>query len=298
MKFQGKALRWQHVDGVIDVVLHQAPANEIGTVLLTELESLANYAVVCAGIDQPVTIGAGQAGGAARALVFTSETPCFCAGADLRELQGKLAEARKKGMSDEGVATEVGVFIDRIHETFDRLDTAPLLTVAGVHGACLGGGFELALTCDVIVADKSARFGFPELRLGLVPGFGGIPRLTRDAGNAVARDLLFTGRSIRASRAQELGIVSQVVARGEAAGVARRVAEQACSFEGETFRRAKVFTKRLPAAELALERETFLGMVTRPVVLEALTDFVARDGKDAMPYLPKAVPRTAPKIEA
>ena len=61
-----------------------------------------------------------------------------------------------------------------------------------------GGGFELALTCDLIVADKMARFCFPELRLGLIPGFGGIPRLKRDLGNAVVRDLLLTGRSINA----------------------------------------------------------------------------------------------------
>ena len=63
-----------------------------------------------------------------------------------------------------------------------------------MHGVCFGGGLELALLCDIIVADKMARFAFPELRLGLIPGFGGIPRLKRDVGNAFIRELLLTGR--------------------------------------------------------------------------------------------------------
>jgi len=274
--FEGKALRWSRVDDapVLDVVLHNAPANEIGTAMLDDLETLASY------------LADGAEG--AQAMVLSSELGAFCAGADLRELQGRMAEVRDAGHTDAEVRAAVGEFIVRIHETFDRIDMAPLMTVAAVHGACLGGGFELALLCDVIIADKSARFGFPELRLGLVPGFGGIPRLTRDAGNAVARDLLFTGRSIRATRMAELGVVSQVVGRGEAKNVALRVAQQACNFEAETFRRAKVFTKSLPEAALRRERETFLDMITRPVVFEALTDFVQRDGTDAMPYLPKA----------
>ena len=68
----------------------------------------------------------------------------------------------------------------------NALDTAPLTTIAAVHGVTFGGGFELALTCDLIIADKMARFCFPELRLGLIPGFGGIPRLKRDLGNSVS----------------------------------------------------------------------------------------------------------------
>src|SRR5438046_7760286 len=79
----------------------------------------------------------------------------------------------------------------------NTIDAAPLTTIASVHGVVFGGGFELALVCDLIIADKMARFCFPELRLGLVPGFGGIPRLKRDLGNAVVRDLLLTGRKSR-----------------------------------------------------------------------------------------------------
>src|SRR5206468_10422345 len=92
-------------------------------------------------------------------------------------------------------------FLERIHAVMNAIDATPFVTIAAVHGACFGGGLELALACDIIVADKMARFAFPELRLGFIPGFGGVPRLKRDLGNAVVRDLLFTGRTINATRA-------------------------------------------------------------------------------------------------
>ena len=88
-------------------------------------------------------------------------------------------------------------FLERIHRVMNAIDAAPLTTIAAVHGVTFGGGFELALVCDLIIADKMARFCFPELRLGLIPGFGGIPRLKRDLGNAVVRDLLLTGQKLQ-----------------------------------------------------------------------------------------------------
>ena len=108
----------------------------------------------------------------------------------------------------------------------NALDACPLTTIAAVHGVTFGGGFELALTCDLIIADKMARFCFPELRLGLIPGYGGIPRLKRDLGNAAVRDLLLTGRSFNSTKAQQIGLVSQVVSEGEALRAARATATQ------------------------------------------------------------------------
>ena len=133
----------------------------------------------------------------ASALILYSEQKAgFSAGADLREL---YSLAQKMDMSS--AVKGVREFLERIHAVLNRMDTSPLTTIAAVHGVCFGGGFELALTCDLIIADKMARFCFPELRLGLIPGFGGIPRLKRDIGNAVVRDLLLTGRSINATKA-------------------------------------------------------------------------------------------------
>jgi len=269
--YRGSCLAYSVADDIVEVELFKEPCNEIGTTMLGELEQVA-------------TLVRGGAMGA-KALVWSSTAKRgFCAGADLRELHAGIVTRHGEGASKLAMALEVRGFIDRIHDVFDTFDTAPLVTVGSIHGFCFGGGFELALTCDVLVADKSARFAFPELRLGLVPGFGGIPRLKRDLGNAIVRDLLLTGRSMSATRAHEVGLVSQLVGRGEALGVARLVAEQATRFDAATIRRAKAFTKPLPREELDREKDLFVEMIGSPAVERALHKFVTSD--DVRPYLP------------
>jgi enoyl-CoA hydratase/carnithine racemase len=137
----------------------------------------------------------------------------------------------------------------------------------------------------VLIADRTTRFAFPELRLGIVPGFGGIPRLRREVPNGVVRDLLLTGRSLNAARAHAVGLVSQLVAPGQALNAARSAARQVCSFDREVQAQAKVFTKPLLLDELAAERRLFMQMIAQPRVLAALADFAER--KDPMPYLPR-----------
>jgi enoyl-CoA hydratase/carnithine racemase len=136
----------------------------------------------------------------------------------------------------------------------------------------------------LIVADKMSRFCFPELRLGLIPGFGGIPRLKRDLGNAVVRDLLLTGRSIQAAKAQAVGLVSQLAAEGDALRVARATAAQIGKFDRETLAVAKRFIKPVPEGELRREIELFCELFTRPAVEAGLRKFV--ESTDALPYLP------------
>jgi enoyl-CoA hydratase/carnithine racemase len=128
------------------------------------------------------------------------------------------------------------------------------------------------------------RFCFPELRLGLIPGFGGIPRLKRDLGNAVVRDLLLTGRSINATKAQSVGLVSQVAAEGDALRVARSTASQLQKFDRGTVAAAKRFIKPIPQDELRREIEIFCDLFTRPAVEAGLRKFV--ESADALPYLP------------
>lgn len=279
--FDGAALSWRHEGACLEVRLDRAPLNEIGTESLRELEILARY----------LRAGAGGA----RAMIVWSSRRGFCAGADLRELHAGLVARRGSRLGRHLPApiarrllrVKIRGFIDRIHRVFDALDQVSIPTVAAVHGVCFGGGFELALTLDRIVADRTARFCFPELRLGLVPGFGGIPRLERDVGNAVVRELLLTGRSLGARRAYEVGLVSELVGRGEALAAARRAAEQLIRFEPQTVAAAKAFAKPLPAARLRRERAVFCRLVTRPEVLEALGAFV--EDTSVRPYLPRAV---------
>jgi enoyl-CoA hydratase len=262
----GDALSWVLRDGVIELALHRLPCNELGSVSLEELEKFAT--------------GFERLQEEAHALIIYSEMkPGFCAGADLRELY-----QRSQAMETAEAARGVRDFLERIHGVLNLIDAAPLTTIAAVHGVTFGGGFELALACDLIIADKMARFCFPELRLGLIPGFGGIPRLKRDLGNAVVRDLLLTGRSINATKAQQIGLVSQVVGEGEALRAARATAAQLGKFDRATAAAAKKFIKPIPQEELRREIDIFCELFARPAVQAGLRKFV--ESTDALPYLP------------
>jgi enoyl-CoA hydratase/carnithine racemase len=264
--FKGLALSWVIKQGIVELVLHREPCNEIGSLSLAEFERFAS------ALDELEKT--------AHALIIHSEMrPGFCAGADLRELYTRSQELRKseavKGVRD---------FLERIHHVFNRIDSSPLTTIAAVHGVTFGGGFELALVCDLIFADKMARFCFPELRLGLIPGFGGIPRLKRDLGNAVVRDLLLTGRSFNAAKAQQTGLVSQVVGEGEALRAARATAAQLGKFDRRAAVTAKQFIKPIPYEELRREIDLFCELFAQPAVEAGLKKFV--ESTDAQPYLP------------
>ncbi len=268
---RGTCLSWTTRNAVLEVALHHAPCNEIGTGLLVELKQLVK------AIKQKST--------PIRAMLLFSQLESgFCAGADLRELYAKRMERKHSGIRPEESVRELRAFLDDVHETFDELDRLPFVTIAAVHGPVFGGGLELALVCDVIIADASARFCFPELRLGLVPGFGGIPRLRRDIGNAIIRDLMFTGRSLNAQRAYELGLVSQRVKKGEAMAAAKALVAQVSRFDQATVAAAKAFVKPLPHEELAQEKALFCELFLSPTVEKALADFVTR--KDLRSYLP------------
>jgi enoyl-CoA hydratase len=264
--FQGKTLSWSRSDGIVELALHRAPLNEIGSETLADLERFVE-ALTNEG-EQPAAL-----------IIHSKLNAGFSAGADLRELftrSGTISPAERLA----GVRS----FLERIHRVMNTIDAFPSTTIAAVHGVCFGGGLELALACDLIIADKTARFCFPELRLGLIPGFGGIPRLKRDLGNAVVRDLLLTGRSINAAKAQAVGLVSQVAADGEALRLARITAAQISKFDPVTSAAAKRFIKPIPEKELREEIELFCELFRRPVVQEALRKFV--ESTDALPYLP------------
>ncbi len=263
---KGQALSWELINGVVELELHRPPNNEIGSLTLEELE---RFTAVLKDIEDQ----------AHALIIYSTLKSGFCAGADLRELYRRLQEM------DRGAATKgVRDFLNRIHRVMNAIDSSPLTTIAAVHGVTFGGGFELALTCDLIIADKMARFCFPELRLGLIPGFGGIPRLKRDLGNAVVRDLLLTGRSFNASKAQAIGLVSQVVSEGNALQAARSTAAQLGKFDRHTASTGKQFIKPIPVEELRQEIEIFCELFTRPAVEEGLRKFV--ESEDAQPYLP------------
>ena len=265
-QFQGQTLSWDVKDGIIELALHREPLNEIGSTTLEELEKFVSVLDALSLETHALILYSTLKGG-------------FCAGADLRQLYGWIQEF---GQAE--VANHAREYLTRVHAVMNALDAAPLTTIAAVHGVTFGGGFELALTCDLIIADKLARFCFPELRLGLIPSFGGIPRLKRDLGNAVVRDLLLTGRSFNTMKGQQIGLVSQIVGEGEALRAARATASQLVKFDRTTASEAKRFIKPIPFEELRREIEIFCAQLPRPAVQRGLKQFVENKGRQ--PYLP------------
>jgi len=147
-----------------------------------------------------------------RAVVLSSASPkAFCVGADLKE---------RGGFTDADFMLQRLVF----RAAFGSVLTLAVPTIAAVHGFALGGGFELALCCDLIVGDDTAIFGLPEVRVGVMPGGGGTQLLSRRAGPGVAADLLFTGRHVRIDEAERLRLVDRRVAADEAERSARELA--------------------------------------------------------------------------
>ena len=148
-----------------------------------------------------------------RAVVLSScITRAFCVGADLKE---------RNHFSDAELVAQRPL----IRSLFRALLEVPVATVAAVAGFALGGGFEIALSCDLIVADASAVVGLPEVSVGLVPGGGGTQLLVRRGSQAVAMDLVLTGRRVQVDEALRLGLVDRVVALGEARAQALLVAQ-------------------------------------------------------------------------
>ena len=132
-----------------------------------------------------------------RALVLTGEGRAFCAGADIQALSA-LRSLEAEAFSRLG------------HRCLGALEDLPLPTIAAVNGFALGGGCELALACDFIYASTRARFGQPEVKLGLIPGFGGTTRLPRRVGLAWAKELVLSGDPIPAELAREIGLVNRI----------------------------------------------------------------------------------------
>jgi len=137
---------------------------------------------------------------AVRVVVVTGEgNKAFVAGADIQEMQPMNPV---EGMS----------FSQKGHAAISALERLDKPVIAAVNGYALGGGFEVALACDIIYASEKARLGFPEVTLGILPGFGGTQRTARLVGPARAKELIFTGRVITAQEAFDMGLINKVVA--------------------------------------------------------------------------------------
>jgi enoyl-CoA hydratase/carnithine racemase len=172
-------------DGVALLRLNRPPLNPLSTALLGELSEISARLTA----DESV-----------KAVVVTGSEKAFAAGADVSEFTA------------EGAAAVVSA---GIRAGLDALAAIPRPVIAAINGFALGGGLELALACDLRVAGDSARLGFPEIQLGIFPGGGGTQRTTRLLGPAKAKELIWSGRHVRAEEALTIGLVDKVVPAAE-----------------------------------------------------------------------------------
>ena len=176
-------------DGIAVVTLTNPPLN------LNTLGTLAELAATCRTVAADVR---------ARVIVITGAgRRAFCAGSDLNEFAA---------LRDDVVSRKLALE----NEAFTAVETLPVPVVAALNGVTLGGGAEIALACDIRVMDETARIGFPEIKLGVFPGSGGIFRLPRLIGTAKAYELLYLGEPIDAREAHRIGLVNRVAGEGEA----------------------------------------------------------------------------------
>jgi enoyl-CoA hydratase/carnithine racemase len=204
-------------------------------------------------------------GFAARALVIASANPrLFCAGADIKAFTA-MDEASGRA------------YVAGTHELLRAFERSPIVTIAAVNGLALGGGCELAMACDLRVAAESARFGQPEIKLGIIPGFGGTQRLARLVGPAKALELNLLGDPIRAAEAAAIGLVNRVVPDGEVLETALALAETLAAQAPLAVAQIKRVSANADLdAGIAAEQEAFAQVFASADAREGIAAFLAK----------------------
>jgi enoyl-CoA hydratase len=210
-----------------------------------------------------------EADGNIGCMVITGSDKAFAAGADIKEMAEK---------------TFIEAFLGDFAATWDRVARARKPVIAAVAGFALGGGCELALQCDLIIAADNAKFGQPEIKLGIIPGIGGTQRLTRAVGKAKAMDLILTGRMMDAQEAERSGVVARIVPAASLIEEALKVAETIAAMSLPSVLAAKEAVNRAFETTLA-EGVRFERRVFHPL-------FATADQKEGMAaFIEKRPPR-------
>lgn len=193
-------VRWEVADGVATLTIDRPKAlNALDRKTLEELEAALDAAAADLAVRAIVLTGAGE--------------KAFVAGADIAAMS-KLGPVEARRFAELG------------HRVIEKLEALAVPTIAAVNGFALGGGCELAMGCDLVYASETAKFGQPEVNLGLIPGFGGTQRLTRRVGIARALEMVLTGDVYDAARAKAMGLVLEVLPAAELLAHARAQAKK------------------------------------------------------------------------
>ncbi|XP_008238477.1 PREDICTED: probable enoyl-CoA hydratase 2, mitochondrial [Prunus mume] len=244
------------------LILDQAPSHSVSLHRLSDSDS----GIVEVSLERPeVRISKDSS---ANVLMIRSKVPkVFCAGADLKE---------RKMMS----SSEVRDFVNTLRATFSFLEVLCIPTIAVIEGAALGGGLEMALSCDLRICGEEAVMGLPETGLAIIPGAGGTQRLPRIVGKALAKELIFTGRKIGGREAMSIGLVNYCVPAGEAHLKALEIARNINEKGPIAVRMAKkAIDEGLEVhktSALALEEECYEQTLSTNDRLEALAAFAEK----------------------
>jgi enoyl-CoA hydratase len=236
----------------------------VGLIRLNRPQALnALSAALMADLD--AALEAFEADPAIRAIVLTGSEKAFAAGADIREMQDKtFAEA----------------FLDDFISKWERLTRVRKPVIAAVAGFALGGGCEIAMMCDFILAADTAKFGQPEIKLGVIPGAGGTQRLTRAVGKSKAMEMILTGRMMDAAEAERSGLVSRVVPAAALIEEALKVAAAIAALSRPAVYAAKEAVNRAYETTLAegirFERRIFHSLFATEDQKEGMHAFVEK----------------------
>ena len=210
-------------------------------------------------------LSAFQENSAIGCVVIAGSEKAFAAGADIREMKDK---------------TFTDVYLNNFLATWDRIAEFRKPLIAAVSGYCLGGGCELALMCDFIIAADTAKFGQPEITLGVIPGAGGTQRLARFIGKAKAMDMILTGRMMEAVEAERCGLVSRIVSQEKLLEEAVNAASKIASFSQPVVMMAKEAVNRAYETSLAeglrFERRVIHSMFALDDQKEGMSAFVEK----------------------
>jgi enoyl-CoA hydratase len=198
-------------------------------------------------------------------IVMTGSDKAFAAGADIKEMAGQ---------------TYIDIFRADYTADYERLARVRKPIIAAVAGFALGGGCELAMMCDLIIAADNAKFGQPEIKLGVIPGIGGTQRLTRAVGKAKAMDLILTGRMMDAAEAERSGLVARVVPAASLMAEAMKVAETIAAMSQPSLIAAKEAVNRSFETSLAegvrFERRVFHALFATKDRKEGMAAFIEK----------------------
>ena len=202
-------------------------------------------------------------------MIITGSEKAFAAGADIKEMAGK---------------TYMDAFLGDFAAQWDRVARARKPVIAAVAGFALGGGCEVAMMCDLIIAADTAKFGQPEIKLGVIPGMGGTQRLTRAVGKAKAMDLILTGRMMDAAEAERSGLAARVVPLASLMDEAVKAAETMAAMSLPSLLIAKEAVNRAFETSLAegirFERRVFHSLFSTEDQKEGMAAFVEKRAPD------------------